>query len=66
MTASKRGEQSKTKIQLLEGLLHRVDDLVAVSDLGYSSRTEFVKEAVRMRVEDLEGLILKKSEAQER
>jgi metal-responsive CopG/Arc/MetJ family transcriptional regulator len=52
--ASKR--QWKT-IQLPEELLQRVDGLVAVSGLGYTSRAEFIKEAVRLRVETMENLL---------
>lgn len=61
LSESSRRQQWKT-IQLPEELLDRVDDLVAISNLGYSSRAELVKEAVRLRVEDLERLLLKKSE----
>ena len=52
--ASKR--QWKT-IQLPEELLQRVDGLVAVSSLGYTSRAEFIKESVRLRVEAMENLL---------
>jgi len=31
-----------------------VDDLVAVEELGYSSRAELIREALRLRVEALE------------
>ena len=44
-------------IQLPEELLHRVDDLVATAELGYTSRAEFVKEAVRLRVEAMENIL---------
>lgn len=57
----KHGEQSRMKVQLPEGLLKRVDYLVAESNLGYSSRAELVREAVRLRVIDLEWLILQKN-----
>ena len=56
--ASKR--QWKT-IQLPEELLQRVDGLVAVSGLGYTSRAEFIKEAVRLRVEATENLLREKA-----
>jgi metal-responsive CopG/Arc/MetJ family transcriptional regulator len=52
MTSAKR-PQWKT-IQLPEELLKRVDDLVGKPELGYTSRSEFIKEAVRLRVETLE------------
>ena len=44
-------------IQLPEGLLGRVDDLVEAPELGYTSRAELVKEAVRLRVEELEKIL---------
>ena len=44
-------------IQLPEALLERVDDVVAAPELGYTSRAEFVKEAVRLRVEAMESLL---------
>ena len=52
MTSAKR-PQWKT-IQLPEELLKRVDDLVSKPELGYTSRSEFIKEAVRLRIESLE------------
>jgi metal-responsive CopG/Arc/MetJ family transcriptional regulator len=58
MTSAKR-LQWKT-IQLPEELLRRVDDLVDKRELGYTSRSEFVKEAVRLRVETLETRIREK------
>ena len=44
-------------VQLPEGLLQRVDDVVAAAELGYTSRAEFIKEAVRLRVEAMENLL---------
>lgn len=41
-------------IQLPEELLQRVDEIVEKSELGYTSRSEFIKEAVRLRVETVE------------
>ncbi len=40
-----------------EELLQRVDDVVAAQELGYTSRAEFIKEAVRLRVEAMENLL---------
>ena len=37
--------------------LQRVDDVVAAPELGYTSRAEFIKEAVRLRVEAMENLL---------
>ena len=53
-------ENSKRRwktIQLPEALLQRVDDVVAAAELGYTSRAEFIKEAVRLRVEAMENLL---------
>ena len=44
-------------VQLPEELLQRVDDVVAAAELGYTSRAEFIKEAVRLRVEAMENLL---------
>jgi metal-responsive CopG/Arc/MetJ family transcriptional regulator len=41
---------------LPEDLLDRVDKTVKQESLGYSSRAEFIKEAVRLRLEQLEKL----------
>ena len=61
----KVAETSKRRwktIQLPEGLLQRVDDLVASPELGYTSRAEFIKEAVRLRVEAMENLLRERAE----
>jgi metal-responsive CopG/Arc/MetJ family transcriptional regulator len=42
-------------VQLPEELLNRVDELVSRPELGYTSRSELIKEAVRLRVEALEA-----------
>ena len=47
-------------IQLPEELLDRVDSLVERPELGYTSRAEFIKEAVRLRVEALEAQVREK------
>jgi len=44
-------------IQLPEELLQHVDIVVAAPELGYTSRAEFIKEAVRLRVEAMENLL---------
>lgn len=48
-------------IQLPEELLGRVDDLVEALELGYTSRAELIKEAVRLRVEELEKILRERS-----
>lgn len=60
MTSAKR-LQWKT-IQLPEELLKRVDNLVGKPELGYTSRSEFIKEAVRLRAETLETRIREKEQ----
>lgn len=44
-------------VQLPEKLLQWVDDIVAHVELGYTSRAEFIKEAVRLRVEAMEKIL---------
>jgi metal-responsive CopG/Arc/MetJ family transcriptional regulator len=41
-------------VQLPKDLLDRVDEAVEHESLGYSSRAEFIKEAVRLRLEQVE------------
>jgi metal-responsive CopG/Arc/MetJ family transcriptional regulator len=41
-------------VQLPEDLLNRVDKTVKQENLGYSSRADFIKEAVRLRLEQVE------------
>lgn len=53
-------------IQLPEELLNRVDDIVRRPELGYTSRSEFIKEAVRLRVEQVENRIHGRVEEKER
>lgn len=48
-------------IQLPEGLLLRVDKVVEHSELGYTSRAKFIKEAVRLRVGAVEELLRSKA-----
>ena len=48
----KRSVTWKT-IQLPEGLLNKVDVIVKIEEFGYASRGEFVREAVRLRIEAL-------------
>jgi metal-responsive CopG/Arc/MetJ family transcriptional regulator len=61
----KVAENSKRRwktIQLPEELLQRVDVVVAAPELGYTSRAEFIKEAVRLRVEAMERLLRERAE----
>ncbi len=41
-------------IQLPEGLIQQVDKAIATPGLGYTSRSEFIKESVRMRIAELQ------------
>lgn len=42
-------------VMLPEGLIKSVDELITTGDLGYTSRSEFIKEAVRLRILSLKG-----------
>ena len=57
MNVSENSKRRWKTIQLPEELLQRVDDVVAAQELGYTSRAEFIKEAVRLRVEAMENLL---------
>jgi metal-responsive CopG/Arc/MetJ family transcriptional regulator len=52
-TASKIKRKWRT-IQLPEDMLEQVDKIVSTLGLGYTSRTEYIKEAVRLRILDIE------------
>ncbi len=52
-TASKIKRKWRT-IQLPGDLLEQVDKMVSTPGLGYTSRTEYIKEAVRLRILELE------------
>jgi len=47
-------------VQLPEALLDKVDEIVRIEDLGYASRGEFIREAVRLRLEQVEKKLQKK------
>ena len=51
------GRQRWKTVQLPEELLRRVDEIVGHPEFGYSSRSEFIKDAVRHRLEELERLL---------
>lgn len=42
-------------VQLPGELLRMVDEVIKQPELGYTSRSEFIKEAVRLRVEQIEN-----------
>ena len=56
-----RSKRRWKTIQLPENLLLRVDKVVEHLELGYTSRAEFIKEAVRLRVEGIEELLRNKA-----
>lgn len=48
------GKPRKWKtVQLPEDLLNRVDEVISTPGLGYTSRSEFIKESVRMRIQGI-------------
>lgn len=55
---AKRSATWKT-VQLPEDLLNKVDGIVKIRELGYASRGEFVREAVRLRVEQIDEKLKK-------
>jgi len=44
-------------VQLPEEMLQQVDKIIGYPEFGYTSRAEFIKEAVRLRVEALEAQV---------
>ena len=53
-----KGSKRRWKtVQLPEELLVRVDEVCAHPEFGYTSRAEFIKEAVRLRVEAMERIL---------
>jgi len=40
-------------VQLPEDLINEVDKTISTEGLGYTSRSEFIKEAVRMRIQQI-------------
>jgi len=53
MTEAPRREWKS--VQLPGELLRMVDEVIKQPELGYTSRSEFIKEAVRLRVEQIES-----------
>lgn len=41
-------------VQLPEDLLKQVDEIAATPGYGYTSRSEFIKECVRLRLQEIE------------
>ncbi len=42
-------------VQLPGDLIRQVDKIAATPGLGYTSRSEFIKEAIRLRIKELEA-----------
>jgi len=40
-------------IQLPEDLIQIVDEIISTKGLGYTSRSEFIKESVRLRIQEI-------------
>ena len=48
------GKPGKWKaVQLPEGLIKSVDEMISTKGLGYTSRSEFIKESVRLRIQKI-------------
>jgi len=63
----KHGQRRGWKtIQLPEDLLSVVDEIVGRPKLGYTSRSEFVKEAVRLRIEEIQRNLHERTKAAKR
>lgn len=41
-------------ISLPLGLIHRIDNIIENKQLGYNSKSDFIKEAIRLRIESME------------
>ncbi len=54
MLKKHEGEKTYQGISLPLELVTRIEMLIADNALGYNSRTEFIKEAVRFRLDELE------------
>ena len=52
-TALKKKKKWKT-IQLPEDLIKQVDKIASTPGYGYTSRSEFIKESVRQRIQEIE------------
>lgn len=62
----RRKKKSWKTVQIPEGLLEKVDELVAIPELGYSSRSEFIKEAIRLRILEIEEHLSREKKPEKR
>ena len=58
MLKKHEGEKTYQGISLPLELVTRIEMLIADNALGYNSRTEFIKEAVRMRLDEIEEKVV--------
>lgn len=48
------GPRKYRKISVAEELVDKIEDIVEKGDLGYRSTSDFIHEAVRLRLQDLQ------------
>jgi len=53
MRTARKGTTKWTTVMLPEDLIKSVDELISTKELGYTSRSEFIKESVRLRIQQL-------------
>jgi metal-responsive CopG/Arc/MetJ family transcriptional regulator len=56
MKTTQRGRGSFISVSIPESLIVEIDKILEKEKLGYQSRPEFIKEAVRKRLEELKTL----------
>ena len=58
-----RMAENYRNINLPEKVIEQIDEIIKIKELGYSSRADFVKDAIRKSVQELmkSGVIKKKS-----
>jgi metal-responsive CopG/Arc/MetJ family transcriptional regulator len=56
MRTAVRGRGVFISVSIPETLIQEIDKILAKEKLGYESRPEFIKEAVRKRLEELRAL----------
>ena len=56
MRTVQRGRGAFISVSIPESLIQEIDKILAKEKLGYESRPEFIKEAVRKRLEELRAL----------
>ena len=56
MRTTVRGRGTFVSVSIPESLMQEIDKILEKEKLGYESRPEFIKEAVRKRLEELRAL----------